>query len=133
MAVTAVVLFLVAVAQVSVIDWLAHSKVPRPLRGIARRLAQWHAARRPAPVALPPVLFELELRRLGAEVTRALDADQPAKAARVAAARAAYDTVLIDYGRSVGIEVPGTTGRVPLGAQDRFAVEEALVGAGYPL
>ncbi len=87
------------------------------------------AFRRPRREPLPPILLALELRRMGEEVRRVEAGDEPSKAERLAARRLAYDQVLRDYCRSVGIPAPPGIGS--LTAEQRFAVERDLISAGH--
>ena len=82
--------------------------------------------RRPEPV--PPVLLVLELRRLAAEVQRIEVSVQPHRAARLAAALAAYDHVLVQLCGHA--EVPTPIGLLPLDPRDRLGLETELVASG---
>jgi hypothetical protein len=102
---------------------------PRGLRPAIRWWARHRAARKPPVQPLPPVLLGLELRRLGHEVARVEADTQPAKAARLAAMRTAYDSVLLDYCRLVAVPVP--TESLPLTGEERLEAELALIGRGH--
>lgn len=100
---------------------------------LLRPVADWVSARlgrvRPASEPLPPVLLGLELRRMSEQVRRVEAGNQPSPAERLAVCNLAYDLVLRDYCRSVGIPVPA--GRGPLSRDQRFAMESALISAGH--
>ena len=87
--------------------------------GVVRR-------RRSEPV--PTVLLVLELRRLAAEVRRIEADDQPHPAARLAAALAAYDHVLVQLCSQA--QLPTPIGLLPLDPRDRLDLEADLVSAG---
>lgn len=120
----------VCVAQVEALRWVTEGRVPRPLRPLARGALRVRRSlrRRPPVEPVPPVLLGLELRRLAAEVRR-IEADrQPHRAARIAAALAAYDRVLVelcDYA-----EVPAPRGLPPLSSHARLDLEADLVASG---
>lgn len=124
------------IGQMVLVNSVAEDRLPRGLRWITRslvpRLGRLFPTLVPTPgrVADPvsPVLLGLELRRLGHVVTSIEVGNPPAKAARLAAGRAAYDRVLLDYCEAMGIPVPGD--RVPLSQDARFRAESALIGAG---
>ena len=120
--------FLFLSAQSKLIDWLITGEPPRLLQRPARWLGR-HLPHRRRHEPLPPVLLALELRRLAVEIRKVEDGNQPAKAARLAASRSAYDHVLLEYCRSLDVTVPAD--RAPLTAHQRFDVEEALIGAGH--
>ncbi len=82
--------------------------------------------RRPEPV--PPVLLALELRRLAGEVRRIEAGSQPNPAARLAAAYAAYDHVLVQLCATA--DVPTPVGLLPLDPRHRLALETDLVATG---
>jgi hypothetical protein len=75
------------------------------------------------------VLLALELSRLAAHVRFVDGADEPNKAERLMAARLAYDHALRDYCRAVDIPVPPAIRG--LSREQRFDMEEALIGAGH--
>ena len=106
----------------------ARRAVGRRTRGLVAGLERvgLASARRPEPV--PPVLLVLELRRLGAEVCRIEGARQPHQAARLAAALAAYDHVLVELCARADLGVP--IGLLPLDPRDRLALETDLVATG---
>lgn len=122
-------------------------RVPRVLRPLARRFGAAVGdgglrgqlleglervgileRRRPAPEPVPSVLLTLELRRLAAEVRRIEAGDQPHPAARIAAALAAYDHVLVQLCSRA--EVPTPIGLLPLDPRDRVGLEAQLVASG---
>lgn len=76
----------------------------------------------------PLVIHELDLTRLAGDVTRSSGTDQPARAFRIRASTAAYDTVLVDACRTLGLPAP--VGRPPLSEQERFDTEARLLEAG---
>lgn len=82
--------------------------------------------RRSEPV--PPVLLVLELRRLAAEVQRIEASDHPYPAARLAAALAAYDHVLVQLCSHASLPTP--IGLLPLDPRDRLGLETDLVASG---
>lgn len=82
--------------------------------------------RRQEPV--PTVLLVLELRRLAAEVRRIEVSDQPHPAARLAAAYAAYDHVLVQL--CTEADVPTPIGLLPLDPRARLGLEADLVASG---
>ena len=109
--------------------------VERPVRWCGVRLSGlvdglervgFVARRRPEPV--PAVLLVLELRRLAAEVRRIEEACQPHPAARLAAARAAYDHVLVQLCTHAAVPTP--IGLLPLDPRDRLGLEAELVASG---
>ncbi|MGG5260841.1 hypothetical protein [Phycicoccus avicenniae] len=122
--------------------WYSGGPTPRPMAALGRVLrrggSRWTGVldglervglldrRRPEPV--PTVLLVLELRRLAGEVRR-IEADvQPHPAARIAAALAAYDHVLVQLcSRN---EVPTPIGLLPLDPRDRVGLEAELVASG---
>ncbi len=116
--------------EIVLFAWLVSGESPRlvrrPVEWLARRSA-WRRRRTSEP--LPPVLLGLELRRLGGEIVRVENGNQPAKASRLAACTGAYDYVLLEYCRSLDIPVPSERG--PLTPRQRFDAETALIGAGH--
>ncbi|MBM6400626.1 hypothetical protein [Phycicoccus sonneratiae] len=84
--------------------------------------------RRPPSEPVPSVLLALELRRLAAEVRRIEASDQPHPAARIAAALAAYDHVLVQLCSRA--DVPTPIGLLPLDPRDRVDLEAELVATG---
>jgi hypothetical protein len=120
---------LVIATLISVCRWLNTGRPPRLLRPAVDRVIRWQDARRPPPEPLPPVLLALELSRLAAHVRFVDGADEPNKAERLMAARLAYDHALRDYCRAVDIPVPPAIRG--LSREQRFDMEEALIGAGH--
>ncbi len=118
------------VAQYEGIRWVCEGRVPPVLRPLVRRVEQLAdgVRRRRAAEPLPPVLLSLELRRLAAEVRRIELGHQPHRAARLAAALAAYDRVLLELCASV--EVPVPRGLPPLSSRARLDLEADLVASG---
>lgn len=110
--------------------WFIDGKPPwflRPLAGPTRRLVE--RLRPPSTTPeLPEVFLVLELRRLAAEVRRVDQGDQPHRAARVAAAHAAYDRVLLELCGRAGVPTP--TGLPPLSSHARLDLEADLVATG---
>lgn len=138
---------LLYVAGFSALDWACGGETPRLVRWLRRRLgpglARWWAPRSAAVVGalervgmatrrraepVPPVLLSLELRRLGHEVRRIEGDQQPHRAARLAAAFAAYDHVLVQL--CTHAEVPTPIGLLPLDPRDRLDLEADLVASG---
>jgi hypothetical protein len=109
--------------------WLNTGRPPRLFRPVVNWFAVRAARRRPVHEPLPPVLLGLELRRMGEHMRKVEAGDQPSKAERLAVCRLAYDQVLREYCRSVGI--PGPPGNGSLAPEDRFAMESALISEGY--
>lgn len=109
--------------------WLNTGRPPARLSTAIEWVTARVRRRRPAPEPLPPVLLGLELRRMIEAYRRVDEGDQPSKAERLAVCRLAYDQVLRDYCRSVDIEVP--PGHGALSPEQRFALETALISAGY--
>lgn len=102
-------------------------RVPRPavvVDGLER--VGLLTRRRTEPV--PPVLLVLELRRLAAEVRRIESTDHPYPAARLAAALAAYDHVLVQLCSHASLPTP--IGLLPLDPRDRLGLETDLVASG---
>jgi hypothetical protein len=126
-------------AQGEALTWFSEGNPPRLLRPLVRRLAP-HAERlrlwrrrvlgRPVPEPMPPVLLTLELRRLEGEIRRVQEGDAPHQAARLRAALAAYDQLLIQLCRRVDLPT-GDVGLTPLPARDRLTLEAELVAAGH--
>lgn len=122
--------------------WFTGGPTPRPLAALGRvgRRAGSRCTgvleglervglldrRRREPV--PTVLLVLELRRLAVEVRRIEAGDQPHPAARIAAALAAYDHVLVQLCSRA--EVPTPIGLLPLDPRDRVGLEAELVASG---
>ncbi len=71
------------------------------------------------------LLRTLELRRLSAEVQRAYATTEPGKYQRVRASVGAYDDVLLECCRAVGVDPPAARG--PLTTIERFDVESCLL------
>lgn len=114
------------------VAWFCGGRPPvllRPLVRWAEPLVARLPGRRRHPDPLPPVLLELELRRLAEGVQLAADSCQPAKAERLQAWTGAYDLALVDYCGSLGLVPAGC--RAPLSAGERFDLESRLIGAGY--
>ncbi len=120
----------VCVAQVEALRWLSEGRVPRPLRPLVRGATRLRRTlrRRPPAEPVPPVLLALELRRLAAEVRRIEGDRQPHRAARIAAALAAYDRVLLELCEHA--EVPAPRGLPPLSSHARLHLEADLVASG---
>ncbi|HYN29664.1 MAG TPA: hypothetical protein VES95_07320 [Dermatophilaceae bacterium] len=116
-------------AQYVGLRWVATGQAPAAVRPLVSAADRAVDRRRRRPEALPPVLLGLELRRLAAHIQRVEGSDLPHKAARLAAGRAAYDAVLLDYCERVDLPVPES--RVPLSGGERFQAEEALISAGH--
>ncbi|MBD3782891.1 MAG: hypothetical protein IE926_08045 [Micrococcales bacterium] len=122
--------------------WFAGGPTPRPVSALARLLRRFGGrfsgvvdglervgvVRRRRPEPVPPVLLVLELRRLAAEVQRIEVSVQPHRAARLAAALAAYDHVLVQLCGHA--EVPTPIGLLPLDPRDRLGLETELVASG---
>jgi hypothetical protein len=115
--------------QCAGLRWVATGEPPLPVRALAGAAERVRGRYRRRPEPLPPVLLGLELRRLAADIQRVEGSDLPHKAARLAASRAAYDAVLLDYCERLDLPVPDT--RVPLTGGERFRAEEALISAGH--
>lgn len=92
-----------------------------------RRLAAL-GRRRHSRLQTPLVIHELDLTRLADSVTQSSATSQPARAFRIRASTAAYDTVLLDTCRTLGLPAP--VGRPPLTEQERFDTEARLLEAG---
>ncbi len=132
----------VFVAGLSLLRWFTGEPAPRVLRllgrptrwcadrlrGVADGMERVGMVRRARPEPVPPVLLVLELRRLAAEVVRIEGDDQPHRAARLAAARAAYDHVLVQLCGHASVPTP--IGLLPLDPRDRLGLEVELVAAG---
>jgi hypothetical protein len=118
------------VAQCEGIRWLGEGGTPRVLRPLVRLFSRLgRRLRRPRrEEPLPPVLLGLELRRLAEEVRRIDEGRQPHRAARLAAALAAYDHVLIELCRSAELDAP--SGLPPLSSNARLQLEAELVATG---
>jgi hypothetical protein len=118
------------VVQSEGLRWLCEGEPPRALRPLDTRLRRLAAAargrRRTEP--LPQVLLALELRRLSAEVRTVEAGRQPHRAARLNAALAAYDRVLLELCESV--DVPAPHGLPPLSAHARLDLETELLASG---
>lgn len=122
--------------------WLAGGPPPRVLQaagrglrraaarlgGLADGLEQVGLIARHRPEPVPTVLLVLELRRLAVEVRRIETAGQPHPAARITAALAAYDHVLVQL--CTRAEVPTPIGLLPLDPRDRVGLEAELVASG---
>lgn len=107
--------------------WLIEDVVPRSLRPVS---GWWERRRAGRAVTRPvdAVLLELELRRVAERLQQEYASAQPAKAERVRGWFIAYDRVLIELCESSS--VPSPRRGLPLSADERFALEHALVGAG---
>jgi hypothetical protein len=118
------------IAQSEGLRWVCEGRVPRPLRRVARGVTRLGQAlrRRPHAEPLPPVLLGLELRRLAAEVRRIEVDRQPHRAARLAAALAAYDRVLLELCEHAQVQAP--RGLPPLSSHARLDLEADLVASG---
>ena len=114
------------------LGWAATGRPPRLLGPLVGRLEAARARRR-RPEPMPPVLLELELRRLGGEVQRVAASDLPAKAMRLRACTAAYDYVLLECCRSLDLAVPAVEppAGLPLSSGQRFRAEASLLEAGF--
>ncbi len=75
--------------------------------------------------AVDLLLRTLELRRLSTEVQRAYATTEPGKYQRVRASVGAYDDVLLECCRAVGVDPPAARG--PLTTIERFDVETCLL------
>ncbi|GGL41833.1 hypothetical protein GCM10012283_25560 [Phycicoccus endophyticus] len=95
---------------------------------LARTMERAGLAGRRPPEPLPAVLLALELARLAEQVRRTEADGQPHPAARLAAARAAYDHVLVQL--CAHAQVPAPVGRLPLDPRVRLGLETDLVAAG---
>ena len=122
-------LALVVTAIVGGVRWLTTGRPPRLLRPPVDRATAWLDARRPSSPPMPPILLALELSRLASHVRYVEESDLPRKAERLMSARLAYDHALRDYCRAVDIPVP--TAIRGLSREQRFDMEEALIGAGH--
>ncbi|MGL5818857.1 MAG: hypothetical protein ACRCYR_14915 [Phycicoccus sp.] len=109
------------------LNWLTGGDPPRPLRPVLA-VCQRRQERRRRSEPLPTVLLGLELRRIAADVRRIETGCQPHRAARLEAALAAYDTVLLQL--AVSNDVPTPPHRPPLSARSRLEVETGLVSSG---
>lgn len=119
------------VGQSEALKWLCEGETPKALRPVARALrrAQQDLGLGPrVEEPLPDILLTLELRRLAAEVQKAEMSQQPHRAARRAAALAAYDRVLVELCESA--DLPTTSGLPPLSARHRLELETGLVSSG---
>lgn len=105
------------------IRWSTTGRPPRALRPVIDRFNG-----QDTPEPMPAVLHELELARLAEEVQRVRAGNQPGQMFRVRATTAAYDGVLLESCRTLGIAAP--TSRVPLSDDERFEVESRLLHAG---
>lgn len=118
------------VVQSEGLRWLCEGEPPRALRSLDGRLRRLIRAvrwrRRTEPV--PQVLLALELRRLSAEVRSVEAGRQPHRAARLDAALAAYDRVLLELCETV--DVPAPNGLPPLSAHARLDLETELLASG---
>ncbi|MBR7743709.1 hypothetical protein KC207_10450 [Phycicoccus sp. BSK3Z-2] len=133
---------LVYVVLFELIRWAGDGEPPRVLRPLAGpgrwvldRLAvlvdgleRVGVVRRDRPEPVPPVLLALELRRLAADIRRIDASDMPHRAARLSAAFAAYDSVLVDLCRHADLVPP--VGLLPLHPRERLALEADLVASG---
>lgn len=124
------------VGGIAVLLWvmalLAHTGSGRPhwsIRPAVRLHDQVRERLRKPTEPVPSVLLELELQRLAAHIRAVEDGNEPAKAARLAACRLAYDGVLLDLCAAAAVPVPRPD--PPLSADERFEAESALVGAGH--
>lgn len=106
------------------------SPAPRALRATGRRLRRLgdRVRRRREPEPLPPVLLTLELRRLADDIRLVESGNQPHRAARLGAALAAYDRVLLELCLTADIEAP--TSMTPLHHSVRLDLETELVASG---
>lgn len=109
--------------------WFASGRPPRLLRRPVERLEALREARRPKSAPLPPILLGLELRRIAGDLRRIEAGNQPNRPERMAACILAYDYVLREYCRALGLPEPG--GIAGLSKVQRFEMETALIGAGH--
>ncbi len=118
------------VAQCEALRWLSGGEAPRVARPVVRGLQRLGRAvrRSPREEPLPPVLLALELRRLGEEVRSIEAGRQPHRAARLTAALAAYDHVLLELCDTVEVDAPAV--RPPLSSRARLDLETELVASG---
>ncbi len=116
---------------VDTVRWLGGGEPPRVLRPLLPVLeGAWERVRRRRVVEpLPSVLLAMELRRLEAEVRRVEAGDAPHRAARLRAALAAYDQLLLQLCERVGVETD--VGLPPLPSGQRLTLEAELVAAGH--
>ncbi len=119
------------VGQSEALKWLTEGETPESLRSVVRAVRRVQRALGIGPRVeepLPDILLALELRRLAAEVQKAEESQQPHRAARRAAALAAYDRVLVELCESA--DLPTTSGLPPLSARHRLELETGLVSSG---
>ena len=109
--------------------WIDRGQPPRLVRPAARLVEKLHRRLHPPKDELPPVLLALELRRISEDLRRFDDDDPPRKAERLAARTLAYDLALRDYAK--GVNIPAPEGHFGLTAEQRFALESALIEAGH--
>lgn len=121
---------LMLVVVMSSLGWNSVDDVPKLLRPLARAGTRVRSAFVPRPTSepLPLVLLSLELARLAEGVQRAAASNQPHQAARLAAAQAAYDQVLLEICRLVDLPTP--TSLTPLHHSIRLEIESQLVSSG---
>jgi hypothetical protein len=122
--------FLTMGALLGGLIWFIDGTTPRILRPLAGPASRLLAGLRPARTApaIPEVFLVLELRRLGKELQRIEEGEQPHRAARIAAAQAAYDQVLMELCRRAGVATP--SGLPPLSPHVRLDLETELVASG---
>lgn len=109
--------------------WVCTARAPWVVRALGSRWSRLRERRRPQPARTPPILYALELRRLGEGLQRESGADTFSKAERIAASQLAYDHALRDYCRSVDLPVPEGYGS--LSRNQRFELEFALLTSGH--
>lgn len=102
-------------------EWVGRGRPPELVERAVDRIRS-----RPLSEPLPPVLHELELARLSAELVKVRSSDVQGLATRMRAAAIAYDDALVRCCRSYGID----TASSPLTASERVAAESALLAAG---
>jgi hypothetical protein len=108
------------------LGWLLDGVTPPPARLVAS-LRERHRGTDTVSMA-DEVLLELELRRIAERIQAEYAGCQPAKAERLRSWVIAYDSVLLELCEFS--QIPPPRRGLPLSAEQRFALEHALVGSG---
>ena len=119
---TAVLLYLVLAATPALAFWAVAVAVERH-----GRRSRWSRRATPMAVGRPLERLVADLRRLEEDYVRVQHSDEPHRAKRLRAIGLAYDDILRECCRAVGLPEPSTP---PLSAVSRLQTEAALAQCG---